>query len=105
MVLDTGGFGTVGSGYHEVLWSVLMSVVNKTQQGLHPELYNGMFCLAAYYRDEEGWNTWNILSVISLRVNNFLLKYQKFVWYQYHISLEEHRLVGALKFGQKDEIN
>ena len=34
-----------------------------------------------------------------LRVKSFLQRYQEYVWYQYDISLDEHRLVGPLQFG------
>ena len=37
--------------------------------------------------------------MIPLRVNYFLLKYQKYVWYQDYISLVDHRLVGPFQFG------
>ena len=37
--------------------------------------------------------------VIPLRVNSFLQKYQTYVWYQYDISLANHRLVGTFQFG------
>ena len=40
-----------------------------------------------------------MLPVIPLRVNYFLYKYQKYVWYQYEISLTEHMLVGTFQFG------
>ena len=35
-----------------------------------------------------------------LRVNNYLQKYQKYVWYQDEIYLADHRLVGPFQFGE-----
>ena len=40
-----------------------------------------------------------MLPVMPLRVNNFLKKYQKYVWYQDEISLVDHSLVRTLQFG------
>ena len=40
-----------------------------------------------------------MLPVIPLKVNGFLQRYQTYVWYQYYISLGEHRLVGPIQFG------
>ena len=40
-----------------------------------------------------------IFPVIPLKINNFLRKYKKYVWYQDDISLAEHRLVGPFQFG------
>ena len=42
--------------------------------------------------------------VRQLRVNNFSQKYQKYVWYQDYISLEEHSLVSTLQFGETETI-
>ena len=46
----------------------------------------------------------NFLPERPFRVNGFLQRYQTYVWYQDDTSLEEHRLVGTLKFGTT-EIN
>ena len=40
-----------------------------------------------------------MLPVRPLRVNDFLQKYQTYVWYQDESSLAEHRLVGPFQFG------
>ena len=40
-----------------------------------------------------------MLPVTPLKVNNLLQQYQKYMWYQDEISLEEHRLVPPLDFG------
>ena len=42
MILDKGGYGTVGSGFHEGLWGVPIPVVHHTPLGLYPAPYNGM---------------------------------------------------------------
>ena len=38
------------------------------------------------------------MPVKPLRINDFLQKYQKYVWYQDEISQEEHKLVGPFQF-------
>ena len=43
--------------------------------------------------------------VIELTVNELLKKYQDCVWYQYYISLAEHRMVGKYQFGTTGIIN
>ena len=39
------------------------------------------------------------LPVIPIRVNYFLQKHQKNMWYQDEISMAYHRLVGSFQFG------
>ena len=34
-----------------------------------------------------------------IQVNDFLKKFQGYVWFQYDISLADHRLVGTFQFG------
>ena len=41
----------------------------------------------------------NVFPVQPLRVNGFLQRYQKYVWYQYNISLAYNRLVGPFQSG------
>ena len=42
-----------------------------------------------------------MLPVIPFMVNNLLKKYQKYVWYQYDISLADNSLVGLFQFVSK----
>ena len=41
----------------------------------------------------------NMLSVIPLRVNYFLQKYQKYVWYQDNLYLADNMMVRLFQFG------
>ena len=40
-----------------------------------------------------------MFQVRPIKVHNLLQKNQTYTWYQYDVSLAEHRLVGPLKFG------
>ena len=42
-----------------------------------------------------------MLPLIPSKVHNLLQKNNKYFWYQYDISLGEHRLVEPFKFGAK----
>ena len=47
---------------------------------------------------KEGGTLVNMCPVRPLRVNEFLKKRQVYFWYQYDISLADHRLVGPFQF-------
>ena len=46
-----------------------------------------------------------LFPVKPLRVNYVVQMYQKYVWFQDGISLEEHILVVTLQLGQQEKIN
>ena len=49
-------------------------------------------------KNQDG-NLVKMFPVIPIKVHNLLQKNQTYVWYQYDISLAEHRLVGTFQFG------
>ena len=58
-------------------------------------------CFWPDIRDMKQDNTLvKMLPLRPLRLNNFLQKYQKYVWYQDAISLVDHNLAGPFQFGE-----
>ena len=62
MVLGTGGYGTIRSGYYERLRGVPVPVVHQTPRGLHQDSYNGVSFLAGYYINAARRYTWNYVA-------------------------------------------